>query len=123
MLQQRRQLLTRGLDLHETIPQCLLSWVLPEIPTQVFTCHSNTGRIAVERVQVFEVGAHNITDFFQRQICAQFSVREEKIDFIEDPWPTLSGAADQDAVAAGVNKNLFCTLRRVDVAVGKYRNF
>ena len=46
--------------------KCLLSRMLPEIPTQVFTCHSNTGLIAVEVVQVFEVGAHNITDFFQR---------------------------------------------------------
>ena len=66
MLQQRGQLFLGRLDLNETIPQVLLSWMLPEIPTQVFTCHSNTGLIAVEGVQVFEVGAHNITDFFQR---------------------------------------------------------
>jgi len=66
MLQQRRQLFLGRLDLNEAIPQVLLSGMLPEIPTQVFTRHSNTGLIAIEGIQVFEVGAHNITDFFQR---------------------------------------------------------
>ena len=66
LLQQHRQLLPWRLDLHETIPQCLLSRMLSKIPTQVFTCHSNPGLIAVEVIQVFEVGAHNITDNFQR---------------------------------------------------------
>ena len=66
MLQQRRQLFLGRLDSNETIPQVLLSGMLPEIPTQVFTCHSNTGFVAIEGIQVFEVGAHNITDFFRR---------------------------------------------------------
>jgi hypothetical protein len=66
MLQQRGQLFAWRLDRHETIPQYLLSGMLPKIPTQVLACHSNSSLIAVEGVQVFEVGAHNITDFFQR---------------------------------------------------------
>ena len=66
LLQQRGQLLSRRLDSHETVPQSLLSRMLPEIPTQVFACHSNTGLIAIKIVQVFEVGAHNITDIFPR---------------------------------------------------------
>src|SRR4030081_3594214 len=67
VLQQRRQLLLWRLDQYETIPQSVLSGVLPEIPTQMFTRHSNSRFIAVKVVQVFEVGAHNITYFFQRQ--------------------------------------------------------
>ena len=66
MLQQRRQLLLRRLDLHERFRKRLLSRMLPKIPTQVFACHTNTSLIAVKGVQVFEVGAHNITDIFQR---------------------------------------------------------
>jgi hypothetical protein len=66
ILQQRGQLFRGRLDLNEPIPQSLLSGVLPEIPTQVFTCHPNTGLIAIKSIQVFKVGAHNITDFFQR---------------------------------------------------------
>src|ERR1700687_6018473 len=94
--------------------------MLPEIPTQVFTCHTNTGLIAVEGVQVFEVGAHNITDFFQRQTCARFARREEKIDFVEDPWPALRRSAYHDAVASGCFENSLGALRRIDIAVRKH---
>src|SRR5580700_935361 len=94
--------------------------MLPEIPTQVLSCHSNACLIAVERVQVFEVGAHNITDFFRRQSCARFALAEEKIDFVEDPWPALRGPADHDAVAAGLPQNLRCALRRIDIAVREH---
>ncbi len=66
MFQQSGQLLAWRLDGDETVAQSLLPRMLPKIPTQVFTCHSNTRLIAVEGVQVFKVGAHNITDFFQR---------------------------------------------------------
>ena len=66
IFQQRRQLLGRRLDSHETVAQSFLSGMLTKIPTQVFACHSNPRLIAVESVQVFKVGAHNITDFFQR---------------------------------------------------------
>jgi len=66
MFQQRRQLQSRCLYGYETVPQSFLSRMLPKIPTQVLTCHSNTGLIAIQGVQVFKVGAHNITDFFQR---------------------------------------------------------
>ena len=55
MLQQRRQLFLGRLDLNEAIPQILLSGMLPEIPTQVLTRHSNTGFIAVQGVQIFKV--------------------------------------------------------------------
>ncbi len=48
MFQQRRQLLARRLDPHQTIAQVLLSRMLPKIPTQVFTRHSNSGFISVE---------------------------------------------------------------------------
>ncbi|MDB6085338.1 MAG: hypothetical protein JWN43_3219 [Gammaproteobacteria bacterium] len=66
IFQQRGQLLARRLYFYETIPQCLLPGMPSKIPTQVLTCHSNTRLIAVKGVQVFEVGAHNITDTFQR---------------------------------------------------------
>jgi len=66
MLQQYRQLLLWALDQYETIAQSVLSRMLPEIPAQVFTRHSNASLIAVECIQVFEVGAHDITYFFQR---------------------------------------------------------
>ena len=66
MFQQRGQLLVRRLERDETIAQNLMSGMLPKIPTQVFTCHPDTGVVAVEGVQVFEMGAHNITDIFQR---------------------------------------------------------
>ena len=62
-LRDRGQLTLRRLDLHQTFTQRFLARVLPAIPAQMFSCHSNAGRVAVERVQVFEVGAHNITDF------------------------------------------------------------
>src|ERR1700677_4196888 len=122
VFQQRRQLLLRRLDLHETIPQGFLSGVLPKIPTQVLTCHSNACLIAVKGIQVFEVGAHNITDFFQRQSRARFALGEEKIDFVEDPWPALRCSADHDAVAAGCLENLPSALRRIDIPVRKHRD-
>ncbi len=66
LFQQRGQLLSRCFHSNETTPQCRLSRLLPDIPTQVFTCHPNTDLIAVKIIHVLEVGAHNITDIFQR---------------------------------------------------------
>ena len=103
MFQQRRQLLSWSLDQYEPIPQGLLSGMLPKVPTQMLARHTNTGFIAVKIIQVFEVGAHNITDFFRRQHCTRFSRREEKIDFVENPWPALRRSADHDAVASCVS--------------------
>src|SRR5216684_6028850 len=122
MFQQRRQLLLRRLDSYEMIPQGVLSGMLPKIPTQMLTRHTNTRFIAVEGIQVFEVGAHNITDFFQRQHRARFARPEEKIDFVEDPWPALRRSADHDAVASGCFENSLGALRRIDVAVRKHGN-
>src|SRR6266403_615722 len=122
MFQQRRQLLFRPVDSHETIPQSVLSGVLPKIPTQMLTRHTNTRLIAVKGIQVFEVGAHNITYFFQRQRRARFARREKKIDFVEDPWPALRRPADHDAVASGGFENSLGVLRRIDVAVCKHGN-
>src|ERR1700722_16434174 len=91
--------------------------MLPKIPTQMFTCHPNTGLIPVKGVQVFEVGAHNITYFFQRQICARFTFGEEKIDFVENPWPALRSSAYHDAVAPGCIEHGLRSLRRIHIAV------
>jgi hypothetical protein len=88
----------------------------------MFTCHTNTGLIAVKRVQVFEVGAHNITYFFQRQTCARFTLGEEKIDFVENPWPALRRSAYHDAVASGCFEHFPRSLRRVHIAVGNHGN-
>src|SRR5271165_1641568 len=100
-----RQLFPRGLDSHQTFTQGILSRVLSAIPAQMFSRHSNAGRIAVECVKVFEVGAHDITDFLLWKIGAQFPRCEEKIDFVENPWPALRRAADHDAVATGSGQN------------------
>src|SRR5579871_4942459 len=96
--------------------------MLPQIPTQVLSRHSNTRVLAIESVQVFEVGAHDITDFFSRQRLAQFSGGEKEIDFIEDPWPTLSSASNEYAITLCLQQNFLRALRRVDVAIGKYGN-
>ena len=76
------------------------------VPAQMFTRHSNARVFSVMRVQGFQVGEQNITDFLERNRNVLTSVGEEKVDFAKNPWPTLCTAPDHHAIDASRLKNL-----------------
>src|SRR5690606_25826340 len=60
---------------------------------------------------------------FEQAWCRQgFSGTQVVLDFTEDPWPALSGTADQQGVGAGGVEHGLGFLWGVDIAVGENRN-
>ena len=101
---------------------CVSILSTPTVPANMLTGYAHPNVIAVKAVQVLQMLEHDITDLLQPGRVKRGSGAKEMIDFAEKPGSALSGAADHYAVGTGCGDYLFRFFRRVDVAVGKYRD-
>src|SRR5579863_7786808 len=95
--------------------------MLPAVPAEMLTRHSNPGVLAVELVQGFEVLKNDLS--FQRaqeRRCAL--IAQARIDIAKDPWCAMRRAPEHYSFCAGEIKYRSRFLRRIDIAVGDQRN-
>jgi len=92
------------------------------VPTDVLAGNPGAGIFAVEGVQVGQVPLQDGVDLGGSRRRQQRSGRQVMLDLAKQPRPALSGAADHQAIGAGLPQHLAGLLRRVDVAVGDHRN-
>jgi tRNA-dihydrouridine synthase B len=67
----------------------------------VLACDAHALRLAVERIQVFEVAAQDRRDFVRRRFRQRLAGGQVMRDFAEDPRPALGAATDHQRVGTG----------------------
>src|SRR5262249_25642343 len=95
--------------------------ILPAIPDEMLSRHSNPGVLAVKLVQRFEVLKNDLSlERAQERRCEL--ITQVRIDITEDPWCALRYAAEHYSFCAGEIKYCARFLWRIDVAIRKQRN-
>src|SRR5579871_4406949 len=92
------------------------------VPAEMLPCHPNTRVLAIEGVQLFEVGEHDITDLIECWRRKRLAVRQKMLQLAKDPRPPLCGAADHQAIGTRLFEYRARFGAGADVAVRKNRN-
>src|SRR6516164_278417 len=88
----------------------------------MFARYPDTALLAVERVEGIEMSEDDITQLDALKCRCLNSAVQMGVDSAKDPWRAVARATDHYSVGAGEIKYLARFLRRIDVAIGEYRD-
>src|SRR5882672_1249279 len=92
----------RAVDAVHRLPERFTAGMAAAIPLDVLARDAQAGGFAVEGVERIEVFQQQLAHCVRRGLRQALAAGEEMCDLAEDPGPALRGAADHQAVDAGL---------------------